>query len=79
MLMDLGVDLSSCKRCTHSSVTPCQDGGKERPADIHPLPLPTAPAHPTVKKPQILGNIIIPKDKAGFLPRHTSKLSISFH
>lgn len=51
----------------------CQDGGKERPADIHPLLLPSAPAHPTVQKPWILGNFSIPRNKAGVLPTHISE------
>lgn len=76
MLVDLGVNLSSCKRSTHSLGTPShQDGSKERPAGIHLQLLPSAPAHPTVKKPQILDNFSIPKNKAGVLPTHTSKLS----
>lgn len=53
-----------------------QDGGKEKAADVHPVPLPTTPADPTAKKPQILGNFSTPKEKAGFLPTHTSKLYI---
>lgn len=46
-------------------------------ADVHPLLLPSAPAHPTVKKPQILGNFSTPQNEAGVLPMHTKRYFFS--
>jgi len=80
-----GRDLSACKGCPQGGADAPQrspsrrDGGKEGAAGIHPLPLPTTPADPTAKEPQISGSFITPEEKAGFLPMHISKLSISFH